>query len=118
MISFLHHFHDSMVIATLLACWRCKCVNWGRGRVLATHKKIKTMKIYAGGSMGESTKICTRENIPLYSRLFIYKHYILCKALHMVYFLIAHESCGDGNGVNVFNLSRAQVKLFTDEILK
>ena len=57
--------------------------------------------------MGESTKICTRENIPLYSRLFIQAPH----TLHMAYFLIAHESCEAGNGVSVFNLSRAQVKL-------
>ena len=33
--------------------------------------KIKTVKISAGGFMGKSMKICPRETIPLYSRLFI-----------------------------------------------
>ena len=58
--------------------------------------------------MGESMKTCTLKNIPQYGRLFIQAPH----TLHiMAYFLIAYESSGDGNGVSVFNSSRAQVKL-------
>ena len=61
--------------------------------------------------MGESMKTCTRKNIPLYGRC-LYKHHILCISYYgILFFLIAYESSGDGNGVSVFNSLKAQVKL-------
>ena len=42
----------------------------GHGQYLALNTKIKTAKIYSGGEMGVSRKVCTSKNFPLYgSRL-------------------------------------------------